>query len=74
MGRREERKTVRALKKRAGAHRRSAEANNRAILTPARARPRLGAFAKVLASMPNVGRDSDFERVDSTERSAHIFD
>jgi plasmid stability protein len=74
MGRRNDGKTGRALEKRAGAHSRGAEANHRAILTVARARPNSGAFAKVLASMPNVGLDSDFERVDSTERSAHIFE
>ncbi len=65
---------VRALKERAGAHGRSAEAEHRAILTAALARPRRRAFAEVLASMPDVGADADFERVDATERSPHVFD
>jgi plasmid stability protein len=54
---------VRALKKRAGG--RSAEAEHREILAAARARPRRGSFAEVLASMPEVGTDADFERVTS---------
>lgn len=65
---------VRALKERAGAHGRSAEAEHRAILTAALARPRRRTFAQVLASMPDVGLDADFERVDSVGRSAHVFD
>jgi antitoxin FitA len=67
-------KIVRALKERAGAHGRSAEAEHRAILKAALARPRRLSFADVLASMPDVGLDSDFERVESAERSAHVFD
>ena len=65
---------VRALKERAGAHGRSAEAEHRAILAAALARPRRRAFAEVLASMPAVGVDADFQRVDSAERSPHVFD
>jgi antitoxin FitA len=65
---------VRALKERAGAHGRSAEAEHRAILTAALARPRRRTFAQVLASMPDVGLDADFERIDSAEHSAHVFD
>ena len=55
---------VRALKERAGAHGQSAEAEHRAILIAALARPRRRTFAQVLASMPDVGLDSDFERVE----------
>jgi plasmid stability protein len=65
---------VRALKERAGAHGWSAEAEHRAILTAALARPRRRTFAEVLASMPDVGLDSDFERVEATELSPHVFD
>jgi plasmid stability protein len=65
---------VRALKERAGAHGRSAEAEHRAILTAALARPRRRSFAQVLASMPDVGLDTDFERVEAAELSAHVFD
>jgi plasmid stability protein len=65
---------VRALKERAGAHGRSAEAEHRAILAAALARPRRRTFAEVLASMPDVGLDEDFERVDATEFAPHVFD
>jgi antitoxin FitA len=65
---------VRALKERAGAHGRSAEGEHRAILTAALARPRRRTFAQVLASMPDVGLDADFERVEASEPSPHVFD
>ena len=65
---------VRALKERAGAHGRSAEAEHRAVLAAALARPRRRTLAEVLASMPDVGVDADFERVETTERSPHVFD
>ena len=65
---------VRALKERAGAHGRSAEAEHRAILKAALARPHRRNFAELLASMPDVGLDSDFERVEATERPPHVFD
>ena len=65
---------VRALKERAGAHGRSAEAEHRAILTAALARPPRRSFVEVLASMPDVGVDEDFERVEAIELSPHVFD
>jgi antitoxin FitA len=65
---------VRALKERAGAHGRSAEAEHRAILRAALARPRRRSFAEVLASMPGVGDDADFERVDPAEPARDVFD
>jgi plasmid stability protein len=65
---------VRALKERAGARGRSAEAEHRAILMEALARPRRRSFAEVLASMPDVGFDADFERVEPTKLSTHVFD
>jgi plasmid stability protein len=65
---------VRALKERAGAHGRSAESEHREILKAALARPPRRTFAQVLASMPDVGLDSDFERVEATEPSPHVFD
>ncbi|MCX7212778.1 MAG: DNA-binding protein [Burkholderiales bacterium] len=64
---------VRALKERAGAHGRSAEAEHREILAEALARPRKRALAELLASMPDVGTDADFQRVDS-ERAPGVFD
>ena len=65
---------VRALKERAGAHGRSAEAEHRAILKAALARPRRRTLAEVLASMPDVGVDADFERIEATEPSPDVFD
>ena len=65
---------VRALEERAGAHGRSAEAEHRAILAEALARPRRRSFAEVLASMPAVGVDADFERINSSGRAPHGFD
>ncbi len=58
---------VQALKERAARHKRSAEAEHRAILEEVLLRPRRRSFAQVLASMPDVGRDEDFERVDDEE-------
>jgi plasmid stability protein len=65
---------VRALKERAGAHGRSAEAEHREILAAALARPRRRSFAEVLASMPEVGADADFERVASIRQAPNVFD
>ncbi|MGP0039749.1 MAG: FitA-like ribbon-helix-helix domain-containing protein [Rhodomicrobium sp.] len=65
---------VQALKERAGAHGRSAEAEHRAILAAALARPRKRSFAQVLASMPRAGNDADFERVESSREAPSVFD
>ena len=53
---------VNALEERAALHGRSVEAEHRQILTAALLRPYKRNFAAVLASMPNVGVDADFER------------
>jgi antitoxin FitA len=65
---------VRALKERAGAHGRSAEAEHREILVAALLRPRKRSFAEVLASMPEAGTDADFERVQSGKETPSVFD
>lgn len=65
---------VRALKDRAGAHGRSAEAEHREILAAALARPRRRSFADVLASMPHVGADADFERLNAAAEAPRVFD
>jgi antitoxin FitA len=65
---------VQALKQRAGTHGRSAEAEHREILAAALARPRRRSFAEVLATMPDVGVDADFERVQSTGGAPGVFD
>jgi plasmid stability protein len=49
------------LKQRAVANGRSAEAEHRNILKDALQRPPRRPFAEVLASMPNVGNDTDFD-------------
>jgi plasmid stability protein len=64
---------VRRLKERAGAHGRSAEAEHREILAAALTAPRRRSFAEVLAAMPDVGTDADFERVQSTRPAPDIF-
>lgn len=53
-------KIVKALKELAARNGRSAEAEHRAILEAALRTPRKRSFYEVLASMPNVGEDSDF--------------
>jgi antitoxin FitA len=58
---------VRALKQRATRHQRSAEAEHRDILKQALLSPGRKTFAQALASIPNVGTDRDFERVDVEE-------
>ncbi len=65
---------VRALKQRACESGHSAEAEHRAILTQALLRPRKRSSAQVLAAMPNVGIDTDFERVQGTVEAPRVFD
>lgn len=50
-----------ALKQRAAARGRSAEAEHREILKNALLRPPRRSFSDVLASMPDVGEDADFD-------------
>lgn len=64
---------VKALKSRAARHGRSTEAEHRALLADALLQTRRRPLAEVLASMPNVGHDSDFARV-QTERTTRVFD
>jgi plasmid stability protein len=64
---------VRALNERAGANGRDAEAEHRAILSAALARPRKRSFAEVLASMPNAGTDADFERIETRTEAPVVF-
>ncbi|MFM9101962.1 MAG: FitA-like ribbon-helix-helix domain-containing protein [Cyanobium sp.] len=66
---------VRALKKRAGEHGCSAEAEHRAILTAALLSPPRRKRADLLASMPDVGCDEDFTRhPEGGGVSADVFD
>jgi len=50
-----------ALKKQAASHGRSAEAEHREILRAVLKRPQRRSVAEVLARMPNVGSDADFD-------------
>ena len=50
-----------ALKQRAAANGRSAEAEHREILKAALKRPRRRPLADILANMPDVGEDADFD-------------
>jgi plasmid stability protein len=58
---------VQTLRERAAAHGRSAEAEHREILAKALRGPQRKTFAQVLMSIPNVGADADFARVDDVE-------
>jgi len=65
---------VQSLREQAAAHGRSAEAEHRDILARALHRTKKRSFAEVLMSMPNVGEDADFERVDDLDEASHVFD
>ena len=66
---------VDALKQRAASHGRSAEAEHRTILEEALLlTPKKKSFAEALSSMPNVGRDEDFERLEDKREKNHVFD
>jgi plasmid stability protein len=54
---------IKALKMRAGRHGISAEAEHRKILAQALVKARKRSFVEAIAAMPNVGKDSDFKRV-----------
>jgi antitoxin FitA len=64
---------VQALKKRASQHGISAEAEHRKILQQALLQPKKKSFAEVLSLIPNVGNDSDFERVQD-DATSNVFD
>ena len=57
-----EHEIVMSLKERAARNGRSVAAEHRALLKDALSKPRKRPFNEVLASIPNVGLDSDFER------------
>ena len=63
-----------ALKQRAARHGVSAEAEHRRILEEALRAPARQTFAEVLASMPDVGRDEDFARVEDVEEAPRVLD
>lgn len=64
---------VRALQRQAAAHGRSAEAEHREILRAALLdQDEGGRFKALLLSMPNVGDDADFERVQDYPRDVDL--
>lgn len=64
---------VDALKQRAVQHGRSAEAEHRALLEELLLKRKGKSFAEVLAAMPDVGRDEDFERVEDEFGKEDVF-
>jgi plasmid stability protein len=64
-------RVARALKRRAAAHGRSAEAEHREILRQALLSSGED-FKKLLLAMPAVGEDSDFERHDDLGREVDL--
>ena len=64
---------VEALKARSGKHGVSAEEEHRRILRSVLLHPKKKTFAEVLMSIPNLGQDSDFERVQG-EEPRDVFD
>ncbi|KVL27303.1 FitA-like ribbon-helix-helix domain-containing protein [Burkholderia sp. MSMB1835] len=65
---------VQSLREQAAANGRSAEAEHRAILADALGRPKRRTFAQVLMSMPAVGEDADFQRVQDSGEVRRVFD
>ena len=66
-------KLIKALKARAGRRGVRAEAEHREILAQALLKSRKRSFAEVIAAMPNVGKDSDFERIED-EKASRVLD
>lgn len=66
---------VDALKAKAGLHGISAEAEHRRILEEALLKPKKKHLAEILASIPCVGDDADFQRVQNNqEKAPDVFD
>lgn len=64
---------AKALKVRASQHGVSAEAEHRRILEQVLTRPTKSSFVDVLSRIPEVGKDSDFARVQNVPE-AKVFD
>ena len=64
---------IKALKSRAGRHGTNAEAEHRKILAQVLLKPRKQSFAQAIAAIPNVGKDSDFKRVQD-KNSSNVLD
>jgi len=68
-----DKRIVDVLKQRAARHGRSAEAEHRVILKEVLLTSNRKSFAEVLSSMPNVGRDDDFERIENEHEEDHVL-
>ena len=64
---------VAILKQRALRNGRSAEMEHRTILRDVLMPVKKRSFAEVLSSIPTVGTDADFERVQNTQRPDDVF-
>lgn len=64
---------VEALKQRAARNGRSAEMEHRAILRDVLLAAKKRSFAEALLAIPNVGIDSDFERVQNTQQVPDVL-
>ena len=64
---------IEALKQRAARNGRSAEMEHRAILREVLFVLKKRSLAEILAAMPNVGTDADFERIQGKQQVADVF-
>ncbi len=64
---------VQALKARAGEHGISAEAEHRQILRSSLLKPKRRSFSEALLSIPDVGLDADFNRINDNQVN-NVFD
>ena len=65
---------ISALKARAVKHHRSTEAEHRAILAEVLMKPQRKTFAEALTSIPAVGTDEDFQRIEDAIGKTNVFD
>lgn len=64
---------IEALKQRAARNGRSAEMEHRAILREVLLVLKKRSLAEILAAMPDVGTDADFERIQGKQQVADVF-
>lgn len=64
---------IEALRQRAARNGRSAEMEHRAILREVLLVLKKRSFAEILATMPDVGQDSDFTRIQTPQQVADVF-
>lgn len=65
---------IKALKERAARHHRSTEAEHRTILAEVLLKPQRKSFIEALLSIPDVGTDADFQRVNDKAEASNVFD